>query len=302
VRLVAALLILSFAGTARADEAADRAKAQQLAEDALRRINDRGDYAGASDNFLQAYELTRELSYLLNVAVSLRKANLNHQSVAAYRRWLAEGGSTNPLAPQVNADIEAIERDSVIVTVRTEGAPAEIALDLRAVGIASATAPLVVLVNSDAGKQHTLRATRTGFLPTEHPLERLSRGDKIEIVLEPRPNIARITVTSDPAGAEISEATRVIGTAPQSIDLAPGDYEIFGRLRGHTPARERIYVVAGQPQEVTLRLAPIEESWWERHHTKVYVGAAAVVVIAVGAFFIARELKPNYDGTTIVYP
>jgi hypothetical protein len=300
VRLVAALLILSIAGTARADDTAQRAK--QLAEDALRRISDRGDYVGASDDFLQAYELTHELTYLLNVAVTLRKANLPQQSVAAYRRWLAEGGEGNPLAAQVHADIDAIERDSVHVSVRTAGALAEIALDDRPVGTASAASPLLVLVNSDAGKQHRMRATRAGFLPIEQPLEKLVRGESVEIVLEPRANIAHISIASEPSGAELANGERTLGTAPQAIDLAPGDYELFARLRGYTPARERIHVVAGEPQSVMLRLEPIERSWWERHHTKVYVGAAAVVVIAASAFLINRELEPNYDGTTIVYP
>jgi hypothetical protein len=301
--LVAVLLILSIAGTARADDTADRAKrAQQLAEDALRRIADRGDFTGASDNFLEAYELTHELSYLLNVAVTLRKANLNHQAVAAYRRWLAEGGTSNALAPQVTADIDAIERDSITVIVRTAGSAADITLDDRPVGIASGASPLTVLVNTDAGKKHVLRATRPGFLQGELALEQLQRGRRVEVVVEPGANVARISIASDPIGAELLAGTRPLGIAPQAIDLAPGDYELFARLRGHAQGRERIHVVAGEPQDVTLRLSPIHPSWWERHHTKVYVGAAAVLVIAAGAFFINRELEPHYDGTTIVYP
>lgn len=308
MRVVVVCLIVALAQSAVADVTPEaRAQAAQLAADAMQRIKDRNDYAGASDNFQKAYDLTGELSYLLNVAIARRKANLPHQAVLAYKRYLADGGDkiAAELKAQVLADIDSVTRDSVAVTVTTHGAPAEVFLDGVAVGTASAAAPLLVLVNSDAGRAHVLRATRSGYLDVEQPLPKALPGERTAIELEPRANIGRITIDSEPPAAELSEGVAVrrpLGRAPQVIDLAPGDYELFARLPRYQVGRERVHVVGGEPQRVTIRLTPIETSWWERHHTKLYIGGAALIV-AVASVFVVREIvKPDYGGTVIVYP
>jgi hypothetical protein len=95
---------------------------------------------------------------------------------------------------------------------------------------------------------------------------------------------------------------RELGIAPQIIDLAPGDHEIFGRLPHHRPGHERVHVVGGEPQRVTIRLEEIRTSWWERHHTAVYIGGAAVLVTIASVFVVREIARPEYGGTTIVYP
>ena len=306
VRVVAVLMVVLAARSVRADDAADRhAKAEDLAKAALLRIQDRNDYAGASVMFEEAYDLTHELPYLLNVAVTRRKGNLPQQAVAAYRRYLGDGGAAIPegLRDQVLADIAAITHDAVQVTVRTTGSPADITLDGVPVGVASNATPLLVLVNGEAGRAHTIQALRAGQLPAERALGELHPGQVVEVTLEPRPKTGQITIDSEPPAAQLTLSTsgRDLGPAPQIVELPPGDYEVSGRLRRYDPGRERVHVIAGEPQHVTIHLAKTPRSWWERHHTAVYLGGS-IVVAAAGVLVLRELFKPTYDGQVIVYP
>jgi hypothetical protein len=309
VRVVAVMVfLLGIAADASADDIAPatRARAEELSAAARRKIDDASDWAGASDLFMQAYELTKQLPYLINVAVSLRKARLPHQSVATYRRCLAEGGQavTPELRAQILADIDHITRESGQVTVRTAGAPAAIELDHRPVGQAAKDAPLLVLVATEGGLIHTLRASRDGFAPIERPLGQLRAGETIDVELEP-PRIAttgNVRIKSVPDAAQLVLVGRgPLGAAPQSLALPPGDYYVDAKLPGYQLGHERVSVLAGRDHDVVFHLEHTPVSWWTRHKLKVYI--AASVVVAGGAAFGAYELfKPEYDGTTITFP
>lgn len=300
--VVVVSLLLCAATLARADEATpdQRAKARQLGEAALRKLDDNGDYAGASDLFMKAYETSHELPYLINVAVTQRKAKLPQQAVATYRRVIAEGGValTPGLRAQIEADIASVAAESGQALVRTEGAPAEILLDDRIVGAASKVAPLLVLIGPDAGRSHTLRARRAGFVEANHTIETLSLGAPQEIVLTLTaiPTLGTLTIESVPTGAMIDKH----GKAPLTIELPPGDHAIWGSLPGHERTLQNVHIVAGESRKVTLVLREIAPSWWDKHKLQVAIGVG-IAVVATGAFITRQALEPDY-GKRYDYP
>lgn len=306
VAVVVVCLLAIVRGAGADVDPAARAKAEELSAAARRKISDADDWAGASDLFLQAYELTQQLPYLINVAVSLRKAKLPHQSVAMYQRCLAEGGDalTAELRAQILADIDHITRESAQVSVRTAGAPAAIDLDARPVGTAAKDAPLVVLVATEGGKKVKLGASRDGFTPVVRELGPLRAGDKRDVELEPGriATTGYVRVTSIPDAAELALVGRgPLGRAPQSVELPAGDYYVHATLPGYDLGRERLAVIAGRDHQVVFRMKKTQPSWWSRHKLKVYI--AAGVVVGTGAAWGTYELfRPEHDGTTIHYP
>jgi hypothetical protein len=296
MRLLVVLVVVVATARANADPATERAK--QLVETAMRRIADANDYAGASDLFLEAYELTKDPPYLFNVAVAQRKARLPHQAVATYRRYLAEVGDriTPAVRDQVTADIEHITAESAQVSIRTAGDPAEIELDQRAVGVASRAAPLVVLVSTEGGLLHAVSANRAGQQRAGRSLGELRPGQTLEIELEPTaiPTTGRVTIASDPPAAQLAIAGRGnLGLAPQTIDLPAGDYDLEARLPSYEPHRERVHVRIGEPQRVTVWLHKVAPTWWRQHRWQV--AAAGAIIAGVGIAFGVRELlEPDY--------
>jgi hypothetical protein len=308
VRVVVAIVfVLGFAGAARAEIDPDtRAKAEALSASARRAIADRADWAGASVMFMQAYELTKQLPYLINVAVSYRRAKLPHKSVETYRRCLAEGGAelTPELRAQIESDIANVTKESAQISVRTAGAEAAIELDDLRVGTASKDAPLVVLAATEAGKTRKLRATRDGFEPVVQELLGLRAGEVVEIVIEPKAiaTTGNVRVTSSPGGAQLVLVGRgPIGRAPQSIVLAPGDYYVHATLPGYDLAREKVTVFAGRDHDAVLKLRKTPPSWWTKHKLEVYIAVGALVAsgAAVGGYYM---FKPEYDGTRLKVP
>lgn len=302
MRWVVVLAMYTSSTLAFADQTTDRqADARRLGEAALRRLDDSQDYAGASDLFLRAYETSHELPYLINVAVTQRKAKLPHQAVATYRRCLAEGGAalTADLRAQIESDIETVTRESAQLLVRTEGAAADVLLDDRRVGRASKSEHLLVLIAPDAGRVHSLRAQRPGFRDARLEIEKLSIGAPadIELVLSPIPTTGKLSIDSTPSGATIEK----FGRAPLTVELPPGDYTIWGTLPGHERTLQNARVVAGETSRVTLALRALPPpSWWQHHRFKVYVGIG-ILALASGAIIARQAFEPNY-GQRFDYP
>jgi hypothetical protein len=302
LRSVVVAVTLLVAGTALADQATpeQRSQARDLGQAALRRLEDNQDYAGASDLFMKAYETSGEIAYLVNVAVTQRKAKLPHHAVATYRRCLTDGAST--LSPELRAqlenDIVIVTRESAQVNVRTDGEPAEILLDDRVVGSASKAAPLLVLIAPDAGRIHTLKARRASFREAALSIEKLSIGAPVEIELVPTPipRTGTIKIESVPNGAMVKDR----GPAPITLELPPGDYTFRGSLSGYEDAIETEHIEAGETRSVTLALRRIPPTWWGQHKWKVLIGAGALVVVA-GAITTRQLLEPSY-GQRIDYP
>ena len=298
---------------APAPEAVAQAKrqAEQLALDAFALIKDQPagalPYEKAAKLFVAAYELDRGITHLINAAVALRKGDLPHQAIAIYERVLAEGsGTLSPdFADRVRADLDTIRRTSVQARVLTQGGPVEIELDGRPVGVGTATTPLVVW--APVSGRHTLVARRAGQREARRELVDLAPGAVVDIVLVPTaiPTTGRVLVESVPARAELFIDDGVPhGRAPRSIELVPGGHELVARLPGHVDRLERLTVVAGVDQRLTLRLEPLPPPWYRRRKVLIPVLIVTAAVVGVTGALVYRRANQDSmpDGVIIVLP
>lgn len=70
-------------------------------------------------------------------------------------------------------------------------------------------------------------------------------------------NRSRLSVRSDPAGAEIVvNDTRRVGTTPADVELAPGRYRVAVSRNGYRPVIQEIELSAGKPQNLEVTLSP----------------------------------------------
>jgi len=274
---VVAVVLMVWCAVARADDSAD--KAAELSREAFAQVND-GRYASAIDLFAQAYDLTKDLRYLLNVAVAQRKAGLVHQAAQTFHRYLADGGDklTDDERAQIQKEISLVEQESAHVTVSVRGGDAQLAVDGYAIGPISANSSLVVLVSTDGGKEHVVRATRAGAADDNITLRDLKPGEQRAIMLEPK-STGIVNVASEPAGAQLTKGKggTGLGLAPLSLTLVPGSYDLWASLPDRESQVRSVVVHAGETQQVTFHLRPLP-SWWERNRTLVIVGGALVVI------------------------
>lgn len=185
------------------------------------------------------------------------------------------------------------------MTVTIAGDAADVTLDQRAAGAVSKSSPLVVLVATEAGKDHVLRAHRDGWVDDEHRLGALSPGELRDVLVEPKRPVTTGTlhVTSVPDHARLFVRDRELGAAPQTIELAPGSYEVFAKLGGYEDKAENLALEAGQSRELTIRL---QRTWWQRNKLWVYIGGGAVLLAGgiVAGRVVYNDLMPDY-GTII---
>jgi serine/threonine-protein kinase len=72
------------------------------------------------------------------------------------------------------------------------------------------------------------------------------------------PRLAMLDVKTEPAGAQLKLDGAAQGTAPLSLELAPGSHEISAELAGYRPASRVLRVPpGGERQQLTLTLAEI---------------------------------------------
>lgn len=288
---VAVAVLLVWCAVARADDASD--KAAELSREAFAQVND-GRYASAIDLFAQAYDLTKDLRYLMNVAVAQRKAGLVHQAAQTFRRYLADGGDklTDDERAQIQKEIALVEQEAAHVTVSVRGGDSEVAVDGYAIGTISANSSLVVLVATEGGKEHVVRAARAGAADDSVTLRDLKPGEMRAVTLEPK-STGIVNVASEPMGAQLRKGKGGVGLglAPLSLQLAPGNYDLWASLPDRESQVRSIVVHAGETQQITFHLRPLP-SWWERNRTLVILSGAAVVI--AGGVLLAPTINDAF--------
>ncbi|HEU4905678.1 MAG TPA: PEGA domain-containing protein, partial [Solirubrobacterales bacterium] len=136
----------------------------------------------------------------------------------------------------------ALERLPGIVTLRTiPDTPAEVRLDGEPFGVT----PLIDAEIRPGA--HRLEFVAERFLAEVRELDVRGGGERQLLEVPLTPNWAPVSVTSQPAGAEILVDGAVMGRTPADLELAAGQRAIELRLSGYNAWRESITVLADQP-------------------------------------------------------
>lgn len=114
--------------------------------------------------------------------------------------------------------------------------------------------PLVATV---AAGQHQLVVKKAGYQPYEVSV-RLNPGERVQVYARLLPAVqqGRLSVRSEPEGAQVYLNGTYRGKTPLTLDLKPGVYDLRLTLPGYAEYREQVRVNAGETTYVYARLAP----------------------------------------------
>ena len=107
--------------------------------------------------------------------------------------------------------------------------------------------------------EHVLAASTPGYLPLEEKITVQGMGREQALSLRLQPASALVSLNSEPAGAEVRDGDRVLGTTPLAIRLAPGAHLLHFSLPAYSEADLQLEVTAGkdmEPDPVQLAPAP----------------------------------------------
>ena len=138
-----------------------------------------------------------------------------------------------------------------LVLIRTEPAGADVQID----GADRGKTPMF-LADIPIGK-YRVKLSIPGYQPKEIDLTIKDRTPQ-RIVLSMTSDSAKITLNSDPAGADVVLNGLAKGKTPCTVDRIPaGDVRIEMALDGFKPYEQTLKLVAGQEEKLTAVLKPI---------------------------------------------
>jgi formylglycine-generating enzyme required for sulfatase activity len=164
-----------------------------------------------------------------------------------YRRLEAEVAVTDQRNQTLRFILEKRPGLLVISTVPEEGAM--VSIDGEEIGVT----PLSEVELSAGEHEVFIRAERYKDFLARVNIEGAGTTATLNAELEPR--WAAVTFTSEPAGATVEVSGMRVGATPVTTNLMEGAHAYRLTLRGHKPYRNRLAVVAGEPQTLqTTRL------------------------------------------------
>ena len=168
---ITALLLITFAGPALADNAQKAAKKHFNAGVKLYKSED---FTGALAEFLKAYEIKPHYAVLYNIANCHKNLEYYAEALEYFERYLDEGGDEISEKRRIKVELEIEDilelLSQVKLTANVEGA--SVVVDGKKVD----TTPLLQSLYLDAGK-HLIRLEMDGYEDWEKEII-LSRGEK----------------------------------------------------------------------------------------------------------------------------
>ena len=145
--------------------------------------------------------------------------------------------------------------------------------------------------------EHTLRVARPGFTELTEVFRIRPRRDTT-ITVELLPISMALTVTTEPAGAQVFVDGDFAGETPAELDLLDGEHSLRITLPGYHEVVRTVTATAGRAETIELELEelpdeviramvgpPPEPEWYEEPLTWVLIGGGAVA-LALGVFLI----------------
>jgi len=245
-----------------------------------------GDNAGALVKFQRAYDESRDIRLLWNVAVC--EKNLRHYAnvLRLLTRYRDEGRSV--IAPEQASQVEEILQtvrlliSTVHLNVNQDGAT--VFVD----NVASGTTPLIEPLLVDLGTRR-IRIEKAGW-KTHSITQDFTGGSEVSIHVDMLREVTegRLSITSDP-NSSISIDGQIVGQGDYQGTLPAGEHHVVVTAPGMRPYSRELVIVAGQARALSVSLAP-ESSGGGATWLWVAGGVLVAGGIATGAYLL---LKPS---------
>ncbi len=254
--------------------AADRKQAHKLMQRGAAAY-ERQDYADALTNFRAAYEFIPSPKILYDIAQCHLKLGHDLEAAEALETFLASGGSDEH-HDSAKAALEGLETRLARLRLSVVPPNAVLVLDEKPIHAGQ------IFV---AAGTHSISASLPGYQGQARSIS-LEKGDSKELAMvldregatpqrsdpeaaaPPQKQApARLSITTEPAGATVTSGSLILGVAPLTTQLAPGSYPLHASLSGYRDASEVVELAQGRSSEVALRLEPVE-------HTRVFTWLA----------------------------
>lgn len=178
-RARAVLLAFALMSVASPAASADPKKEAQTLFDMAVKQAESGDNAAALSSFRAAYEKFPSFKFLFNIGKVCSRMGDAPCAVRSYEQYLREGGNDVPAKrrKEVDAEIKQLSRTLATVTVKSNLAGADVAVDDVVVGKTPLGAPLMV-----RGGEHKISVSHDGT-KTERTIT-VTSGESVSLVLD----------------------------------------------------------------------------------------------------------------------
>jgi hypothetical protein len=246
-----------------------------------------GDYASAVAKFRHAYEISKDVRLLWNMAAC--EKNLRHyvKVLGLIERYVKDGQLDAPDLERALTFATAVRSLVGEVAVRTDEAGATVTVDEDPVGETPFDKPLLV----DMGR-HKIHATKAGFRPFERTID-VEGGAKQDLAIALEREVGRIVVRAR-GGDAIRIDDKVVGEGTWAGTLPAGPHSVVVSRSTTKTKRAELVLADRETRELTLEIESGVPSWvW-------WVGGGVVLAgAAVGGYFLFRPSRDEAPSGTI---
>jgi hypothetical protein len=252
-------LLVGLMGLAAAAEGKDDAKAKFLEGVGL---FEKEDYPGALASFEESYRIAPKPTVLYNVGMCQKALYRYADSMATFRRYLAEGGDKIKADRRREVEAAMAEMAGLMGRLRLEGAPdgAEVRVD----GVPVGTTPLAEPLAIDPGR-HALDVTKQGLEPLRIEIT-VASGGETPVRAALTPFRAALRVDCADKTALVSVDGKVVGGCPYQGVAEPGTRvvrveavgkKVFERKVDAKPGATAVVAVAFEPLAPAAAQKPV---------------------------------------------
>jgi len=249
----AGVLTLLAAWPARTEPATET----RFFDERARRLYDRGRYAEALVEFLNADAVTSSPRSVYNIAVCADLAGQREVALAYFDAYLS-GPDADPERRR-EAESRMKRLAAVLALVRVESDPpgAIVLVDREALGEHGRTPRTLPL---DPGS-HEVELRLDGYQPAKASVK-VGTGKLAELELKLVPKRGVLAIAADPPGARIElfragERVDARVDASSRVELPIGRYRVRVRAPGHAPVEADALVAEGDTSRIRLTAAPL---------------------------------------------
>ena len=275
--IAAALMTLAVPRAARAQADVEEARRHFEAGVALFA---EGNHEAALAELKASYALRASPVVLYNMAQTLKLLLRYEESIAAYRRYLDEGGSALPAERRraVEVTIERLRAGTGYVVVDCAPVGSTVRIDGRTVGTTPMNGPISV-----AAGRRVVEATQRGRLPARREIVLTGRAvERLCLRMPSALGSGSLRVSASTSDALVSIDGQPIGHAPLEHRITGGSHRLEVTADGYDPFAAEISIVADQRRSLRVELnrRTIFQSWWFWTLTgAVVLGGAATVFV-----------------------